>query len=64
MGYIPTNPPPKRTVEQTSDSVISNNDTDSIIDVAEVSPSAYANRMDFDDNTSNMDFDDNTSNEE
>jgi hypothetical protein len=53
MGYIPTNPPPKRTAEQTPDSVVSNNDSDSIIDVAEVRPSAYTNRMDFDYNTSN-----------
>lgn len=63
MGYIPMNPRPKRSADNTSDSVISNNDTDSIIDVAEVSPSAYTNRMDFDDNPS-MDFDDNPSNEE
>lgn len=48
MGFIPPNPPPKKQVGRVSDDVYTVDDSGSLIDVAEVSPSAYCNRMDFD----------------
>ena len=48
MGFIPAPPPPKKQSYQTSDNVILSTSSDSIIDVAEISPSAYCNRMDYD----------------
>jgi hypothetical protein len=48
MGFIPAPPPPKKQSYQTSDNVILSDEVDSIIDVAEISPSAYCNRIDYD----------------
>jgi hypothetical protein len=57
MGFIPAEPPPKsKTIPLSDDNLILMDGNESLIDVVENNPSAFCNRMDFD-NISTIDDD-------